>query len=162
MLKNKNNDQLAIDKLWMQKSLNLARHAEALGEVPVGAVLVLDNECIGEGWNQPITSRDPSSHAEIVALRQAARKADNYRLPETTLYVTLEPCPMCAGALVHARVQRVVFGTTDPKSGASGSVFNILNSDRLNHRIDITHGILQDECGHLLQTFFKQKRRGNP
>jgi tRNA(adenine34) deaminase len=156
------NGQLAIDKKGMQQALDLARHAEALGEIPVGAVLVLDNDCIGEGWNQPIASRDPSSHAEIVALRQAARKADNYRLPETTLYVTLEPCPMCAGALVHARVQRVVFGTTDPNSGAGGSVFNILNSDRLNHRIDITGGILQDECSHLLQTFFKQKSVGNP
>ena len=156
------NGQLAIDKKWMQQALDLAHHAETLGEVPVGAVLVHENECIGEGWNQPVVSRDPSSHAEIVALRQAARNADNYRLPETTLYVTLEPCPMCAGALVHARVRRVVFGAVDPNSGAGGSVFNILNSDRLNHRIAISSGILQDECSHLLQTFFKQKRGCNP
>jgi tRNA(adenine34) deaminase len=152
---------MSTDNHWMQRALELARHAKEIGEVPIGAVIILKGECIGEGWNQPIASRDPSGHAEIVALRNAARQVDNYRLPDSTLYVTLEPCPMCAGALVHARVQRVVFGALDPKSGAGGSVFNLLNSDQLNHRVAITQGILQDECSHLLQTFFKQKREDN-
>jgi tRNA(adenine34) deaminase len=154
-------EQLTIDELWMQKALDHARHAKALGEVPVGAVIIHNDECIGEGWNQPIASRDPSAHAEIVALRNAARQVNNYRLPGSTLYVTLEPCTMCAGALVLARVQRVVFGALDPKSGAGGSVFTILNSEQLNHRINTTQGVLQDECSHLLQAFFKQKRKDN-
>ena len=155
-------EQLSIDELWMQKALTLARQAEALGEVPVGAVLVFEKECIGEGWNQPITARDPTGHAEIVALRHAARKIDNYRLPDATFYVTLEPCPMCAGAIIHARIQRVVFGALDPKSGAGGSVFNILDSHQLNHRGMITRGILQNECSSLLQAFFKDRRTNKP
>ena len=146
------------DIKWMQRALELARHAESLGEVPVGAVLVLKNEIIAEGWNQPISSHDPSAHAEMVVLREAGKKIRNYRLCDTTLYVTLEPCVMCAGAIVHARVGRVVFGAEDPKAGAAGSVFQILNSDRLNHQCEITMGVMQDECAGLLQEFFRKKR----
>jgi len=146
------------DIKWMQRALELARHAESLGEVPVGAVLVLKNEIIAEGWNQPISSNDPSAHAEMVTLREAGKKIKNYRLCDTTLYVTLEPCVMCAGALVHARIARVVFGAEDPKAGAAGSVFQILNSDRLNHQCEITMGVMQDECAGLLQEFFRKKR----
>ncbi len=142
----------------MQKALECAHKAESLGEVPVGAVLVLNNEILAEGWNQPISSHDPSAHAEMIALREAGKKINNYRLCDTTLYVTLEPCVMCAGAIVHARVGRVVFGADDPKTGAAGSVFQILNSDRLNHQCEITCGILRDECAAMLQDFFKQRR----
>ncbi len=148
----------SIDEFWMQRALELARNAEALGEVPVGAVLVLNNECIAEGWNQPISSHDPSAHAEMMALRSAGEKIKNYRLCDTTLYVTLEPCVMCAGALVHARIARTVFGTEDPKAGAAGSVFQILNSDRLNHQCAITSGVLKDECAGMLHEFFRKRR----
>ena len=146
------------DQHWMQHALLLAARAEAAGEVPVGAVLVNDGVCIAEGWNQPIARHDPTAHAEIVALRQASKAANNYRLPGTTLYVTLEPCPMCAGALVHARVKRIVIGTMDPRTGAAGSVFNILDSAKLNHRVEICHGVLQEECAKLLRNFFVEKR----
>lgn len=149
------------DVHWMQRALELARQAEAQGEVPVGAVLVLNDEIIAEGWNQPISSHDPSAHAEMVVLRAAGEKIENYRLCDTTLYVTLEPCVMCAGAIVHARVGRVVFGAEDPKAGAAGSVFQILNSDRLNHQCEITSGILKDECAELLQEFFRKRRNLN-
>ena len=142
----------------MQKALECAHKAESLGEVPVGAVLVLNNEIIAEGWNQPISTNDPSAHAEMVALRETGKKIRNYRLCDTTLYVTLEPCVMCAGAIVHARVGRVVFGTEDPKAGAAGSVFQLLQSDRLNHQCEITSGVLQTECAELLQEFFRKKR----
>ena len=117
------------DFLFMQTALQLAEKAETVGEVPVGAVLVLDDKIVGEGWNQPIGSHDPTAHAEIMAIRDAANRLDNYRLPDTTLYVTLEPCPMCAGAIVHARIKHVVFAATDPRSGAAGSVFDLLPSD---------------------------------
>ena len=127
--------------------------------MPVGAVLVKDNQLIAEGWNQPISSNDPSAHAEVVALRAAAQALNNYRLVDTTLYITLEPCAMCAGALMHARVKRVVFGASDPRTGAAGSVFNILNSTELNHIIDIQQGVLQQECSALLTRFFKNKRK---
>lgn len=136
----------------------LARHAESIGEVPVGAVLVRAGECIAEGWNQPVSRSDVSAHAEIVTLRAAGEKLQNYRLPDTTLYVTLEPCVMCAGSLIHARVKRLVYATTDLKSGAAGSVFDILGSDRLNHRIEVAGGVLQDECAALLRSFFQQRR----
>ncbi|HBE93556.1 MAG TPA: tRNA adenosine(34) deaminase TadA [Gammaproteobacteria bacterium] len=143
----------------MQRALELARTAGEQGEVPVGAVLVnQDNEPIGEGWNQPIGLHDPTAHAEIQALRAAALKQQNYRLPGTTLYVTLEPCPMCAGALVHARVQRVVMGTTDPRTGSAGSVFNLLDSSKLNHRISTDTGILGDICAAMLRDFFSKRR----
>jgi tRNA(adenine34) deaminase len=144
---------------WMQHALALAERAEAEGEVPVGAVLVKDGEMIGEGWNRPIGSSDPSAHAEIQALRDGGRRVGNYRLPYTTLYVTLEPCPMCAGALVHARVSRVVFGAYDPKSGAAGSVFNLLPPDgRFNHSMECSGGVLQDECSAMLRDFFVRRR----
>jgi len=147
------------DEYWMRKALQLAQHAESLGEVPVGAVLVKDNQLVAEGWNQPITSQDPTAHAEIVALRQAGRQLENYRIVDTVLYVTLEPCVMCAGALIHARVKRVVYGASDPKAGADESVFHLLQDDRLNHRIDVTGGILAEECSQMLSQFFQAKRK---
>jgi tRNA(adenine34) deaminase len=147
------------DLKWMQHALDLAKRAESEDEVPVGAVLVRDGEVIGEGWNRPISSSDPSAHAEIQALRDGGGRVGNYRLPDTTLYVTLEPCPMCAGALVHARVARVVFGAYDPKGGAAGSVFNLLPPDgRFNHSMECSGGVLQDECGELLREFFVRRR----
>ena len=144
---------------WMRCALDLAMRAEAEGEVPVGALVVLNGEIIGAGWNQPISSHDPTAHAEIVALRAAATKLGNYRLSGATLYVTLEPCPMCAGAMVHARVARVVFGAADPLAGAAGSVFNLLESSALNHRVQLERGVLAEECGIRLKAFF-QARRG--
>lgn len=148
----------ALDQFWMQRALELAQQAEASGEVPVGAVLVLDEQNIGEGWNQPIASHDPSAHAEMIALRQAAQRLGNYRLPGATLYVTLEPCVMCAGAMIHARLKRVVFGAYDPKTGAAGSVFDILNSDKHNHKVEVCGGVMADQCGQLLSQFFQAKR----
>lgn len=147
------------DIAWMEHALRLAHRAEEQGEVPVGAVLVRDGEVIGEGWNRPISAHDPTAHAEIQALRDAAAKVGNYRLPDSTLYVTLEPCPMCAGALVHARVRRVVFGAADPRSGAAGSVFELLRAPQLNHQAEVEGGVLAEVCGDLLKTFFRQRRR---
>ena len=149
---------LETDLIYMQRAIELARHAEAEGEVPVGALIVYDDKIIAEGWNTPITGNDPTAHAEIKALRAAADTIKNYRLLDTTLYVTLEPCVMCAGAIIHARVKRVVFGATDPKTGAAGSVFDVLNTDRLNHHVDILQGVLAEECSALLSEFFKAKR----
>ncbi len=151
--------QTEQDIKWMQHAIKLAKHAESIDEVPVGAVLVKDNQLIAEGWNQPITSNDPTAHAEMVALRAAAQTLANYRLVNTTLYITLEPCSMCAGALIHARVKRVVFGATDLRTGAAGSVFNILNTTKLNHTIDIQQNVLAQECSELLTNFFKNKRK---
>ena len=146
----------------MRRALELARHAEASeDEVPVGAVLVRGDEVLGEGWNRTIGGCDPTAHAEIVALRAAGQRVRNYRLPGTTLYVTLEPCAMCAMALVHARVQRVVYAAADPKTGAAGSVFDILGSDRHNHRIEVAAGVLAVEAGSLLSDYFRAKR-GKP
>lgn len=148
-----------LDEHWMRRALALAERAAAEGEVPVGAVLVRDGGIIGEGWNCPIGSRDPTAHAEIRALRDAAARVANYRLPESVLYVTLEPCVMCAGALVHGRVARVVYGAADPKSGAAGSVFSLLPSEQgFNHRVEVAGGLLADECGELLRAFFKARR----
>lgn len=147
------------DEDWIRRALALAARAAARGEVPVGALLVKDSEVIGEGWNSPIGENDPSAHAEILALRDAGRRLGNYRLPGTRLYVTLEPCPMCAGAVVQARVERVVFGAADPKGGACGSVFDLLPSDeRFNHRTECSGGVLQEECGRLLRDFFRERR----
>jgi tRNA(adenine34) deaminase len=146
------------DIYWLQHALQLAKQAETAGEVPVGAVLVLDDQIISEGWNRPITTCDPTAHAEIIALREGAKQLNNYRLLNTTLYVTLEPCAMCASAIVHARVQRVVFGAYDPRAGAAGSVFNIFAAKQLNHQVNYTGGILTDECSTLLKNFFQQKR----
>ena len=154
----KNLEQRSLDEFWMQRALQLAQRAEAEGEVPIGALLVRDEQVIGEGWNQPITSSDPTSHAEIMALRAAASHINNYRLLNTTLYVTLEPCSMCAGAIIHSRVKCVVYGASDPKGGAAGSVFEILGTDKLNHKVEVTSGILADECGELLKGFFKSRR----
>ena len=151
-------EDVTDDIRFMRRALALARHAEAAGEVPVGAVVVQDGEVIGEGWNQPIRSNDPSAHAEMVALRAAATRNKNYRLPGTTLYVTLEPCVMCAGAIVHARIARVVYGATDPKAGAAGSVFQLLNSPALNHRAEVSGGVLGEESSELLKAFFQSRR----
>ena len=139
--------------------MDLAKHAQSIGEIPVGAIVVQDNKVIGEGWNQSITNHDPTAHAEIIALRNAAKKIGNYRLCDTTLYVTLEPCSMCAGAMIHARIKRLVYGANDPKTGAAGTVFNLLNHENLNHKVSCTSGVRADECGQLLSLFFK-KRRG--
>ncbi|MCU7937572.1 MAG: tRNA adenosine(34) deaminase TadA [Candidatus Thiodiazotropha sp. (ex Dulcina madagascariensis)] len=152
-------DSEQTDRRCMQHALRLAQQAEIEGEVPVGAVLVMQGEVIGQGWNQPIGRQDPTAHAEIIALRDAATRVGNYRLPDTTLYVTLEPCPMCAGAIVHARVARVVFAAPDPKSGAAGSVFDLLPTDgRFNHRVVVDGGVLQARSTELLRNFFRQKR----
>lgn len=142
----------------MQRALELARQAEAAGEVPVGAVIVKDGAIVAEGWNQPIGACDPTAHAEIVALRAAGQALETYRLTGTTLYVTLEPCAMCASAMVHARVQRLVFAATDPRAGAAGSVFNIVQHPALNHRIECTAGVMADECSALLREFFVARR----
>ncbi len=142
----------------MKRALDLARYAEAAGEVPVGALVVLNDEVIGEGWNQPIVSYDPTAHAEMVAMRAAAARMKNYRLTGATLYVTLEPCAMCAGAMVHARIARVVYGAADPKAGAAGSVFNLLESTALNHQAQVTGGVLAEECGAVLRKFFEARR----
>ncbi len=148
------------DVYWMNKALELAQKAGDSDEVPIGSVLISENnQCIGEGWNQPISTDDPTAHAEILALRDAAKRLNNYRLPDTTLYVTLEPCPMCAGAIVQARIRRVVIATPDPRTGSAGSVFNLLNSPHLNHRVAVTTGVLQQECSSLLKTFFLDKRK---
>ncbi|MDH3310270.1 MAG: tRNA adenosine(34) deaminase TadA [Gammaproteobacteria bacterium] len=148
----------AGDEAFMRRALELAQHAEEAGEVPVGALVVLNDDIIGEGWNQPIVAHDPTAHAEIVALRAAAVRIKNYRLSGATLYVTLEPCAMCAGAIVQARITRVVYGAADPKAGAAGSVFNLLESPSLNHRAQITGGILARDCGENLKSFFQARR----
>ncbi|MFO1372476.1 MAG: tRNA adenosine(34) deaminase TadA [Candidatus Competibacteraceae bacterium] len=146
------------DRYWMRQALVLAQCAAASGEVPVGAVLVLADERVGEGWNQPIGAHDPTAHAEMVTLRAAAARLGNYRLVASTLYVTLEPCPMCAGAIVHARVARVVFGAADPRTGAAGTVFNLLQAAPLNHRAEVTGGVLAEQCAALLREFFRARR----
>lgn len=148
------------DASYMRRALELARSAELAGEVPVGAVLVLEGVVIGEGWNRPISSCDPSSHAEIEALRAGARQTGNYRLAGSTLYVTMEPCPMCAGAMIHARVARVVYGTPDLRAGATGTVIDVLGGAAANHRVSVTGGVLADECRELLQAFFRSRRGG--
>lgn len=146
------------DRDFMREALALAAQGAALGEVPVGAVLVQDGEIIGRGFNQPVLRNDPTAHAEIMALRDAAGRVGNYRLPGSTLYVTLEPCVMCTGAIMHARVARVVFGARDPKTGSAGSVVDLYGESRLNHHADIEGGVLADECGSLLSSFFAARR----
>ena len=142
----------------MQRALELADAAALMGEVPVGAVIIHEEQVIALGYNQPIVSKDPTAHAEIVALREAARLLDNYRLDDTTLYVTLEPCPMCASAIVHARVRRVVFGAWDPKGGGAGSIVDIFALREINHRVDVFGGVLMDECAARLTKFFQARR----
>lgn len=151
-------ERLEKDKKWMCRALELARLAESQGEVPVGAVLVQDDVLIAEGWNQTIQTHDPSAHAEIVALRNAGKKLQNYRLPGLTLYVTLEPCPMCAGALVHSRISRLVIATEDPRTGAAGSMMNLAQHPELNHHIEVEFGVLRKEASDLIKRFFKEKR----
>ncbi len=146
------------DQQCMQAAFELAREAGAAGEVPVGAVVVLDGEIVGHGANAPIANHDPTAHAEIQALRDAASNVGNYRLTGSTLYVTLEPCAMCAGAMVHARVARLVYGCSDPKTGAAGSVFDLVQTDELNHRLEVVSGVLEDESRELLQAFFRARR----
>ncbi|WP_028389526.1 tRNA adenosine(34) deaminase TadA [Legionella fairfieldensis] len=147
------------DSFWMRQAYELALKAQEQGEVPVGAVLVAaDNQLLGRGWNQVMQIKDPSAHAELIAIREAALRLQNYRLPDTTLYVTLEPCAMCAGTLVHARIQRLVFATRDFKAGAAGSVYNLLQGYPLNHQVQIDEGIMQKDCAELLADFFKNRR----
>jgi len=149
---------MQTDEFWMAHALTLAKHAEQQGEVPVGAVIVENDRIIGEGWNQPISSHDPTAHAEILAIRNACQHKENYRLPGATLYVTLEPCLMCAGAIVHTRIARVVYATKEPKMGASGSCFDVFNTQQLNHFVHSEHGVLAAQSSALLQNFFKTKR----
>ena len=149
------------DDRWMREALSLAERAASEGEVPVGAVLVRGDELIAQGWNRPIARHDCTAHAEIVALREGGRRLGNYRLPGLTLYVTLEPCLMCVGAIIHARLSRVVYGASDPKTGAVQSVFQLLRSPLHNHRPELTVGVLESECAALLQSFFRERRTGN-
>lgn len=146
------------DEDWMRHALRLAQRAEAQGEVPIGALLVQDNRCIAEGWNQPIQNHDPTAHAEIQVLRHAGRVLQNYRLIDTTLYVTLEPCVMCMGAIAHARVSRLVFGAYDPKRGAVCHALQLTNAPFLNHKIDWLGGVLEKSCAETLTSFFKARR----
>ncbi|MCW0201592.1 MAG: tRNA adenosine(34) deaminase TadA [Rhodanobacter thiooxydans] len=147
------------DLVFMNEALALAREAGALGEVPVGAVVVCDGEIVGRGYNRPIMANDPTAHAEVMALRAAGQALDNYRMPGCTLYVTLEPCAMCSGAIQHARIARVVFGARDPKTGACGSVTDLFAEARLNHHATVESGLLEAECGRLLSDFFSARRR---
>src|SRR5512133_1336387 len=150
----------ASDELWMEEALREARRAEAMGEVPVGAVIVCDGKIVGRSGNRNLADNDPTGHAEILALRQAGAAVGNHRLLDCDIYVTIEPCAMCAGALVHARIKRVVYGADDIKAGAAGSVMDLLHHVRLNHRPEVTRGILASRCMDLLQAFFRRKREG--
>lgn len=152
-------DFIQQDLLWMGQALLLAKKAGDAGEVPIGAVIVKDGEVIGRGWNQNISLNDPSAHAEIMAMRDAGESVGNYRLPGCDLYVTLEPCPMCAGAMIHARFDRIVFAATDPKSGAAGGKFDLLGDPAHNHAPTVEGGCLEEQCSELLKSFFKQRRK---
>ena len=147
------------DEEFMRAALALARQAAQEGEVPVGAVVVKDGAVIGRGYNRPVSRHDPAGHAEIVALRDAAQALRNYRLRDCALYVTLEPCAMCAGAIIHARIGRLVYGAPDPKTGACGSVVNLFGEERLNHHAQVTGGVLAEDAGRLLQEFFAARRQ---
>jgi len=147
------------DIYFMQRAFELAQQAEQINEIPVGAVVVYQGNIIGEGFNQSILLNDPSAHAEMIAIRQAGKHLHNYRLLDCTLYVTLEPCPMCAGLLVHSRVSRLVFASSDLKTGAAGSTFNLVSNEQLNHQIMVTKGIMKEQCSQLLSTFFKRRRK---
>jgi len=151
-------DRADADERYMRQALALAARAEAEGEVPVGAVLVVDDRLIASGWNRCIALHDPTAHAELSVLRAAGQALGNYRLPGATLYVTLEPCAMCAGAMVHARIARLVYGAADPKTGAAGSVFDLLRAPQLNHRVEVTGGVLEEACGAILREFFRARR----
>ncbi len=149
---------MSADEGFMRRALELADVAKVMGEVPVGAVVVHEGHVIAMGYNQPIAAKDATAHAEIVAMREAGQLLDNYRLEDTTLYVTLEPCPMCASAIVHARVRRVVFGAWDAKGGGAGSIVNVFTLPQLNHRVDVFGGVLMDECAEKLAAFFRARR----
>ena len=151
---------LDSDAQYMDLALAEARKAEQAQEVPVGAIIVLNEAILGSGFNQPISTNDPTAHAEIVALRKAAETVRNYRLPGATMYCTVEPCMMCAGAIIHARIARLVFGTPDPKAGAAGSIYNVLTDPRLNHRVNVVSGIQENQCAALLREFFAGRRSG--
>ena len=151
-------EQHHLDEKWMAEAVQLASRAEAEGEVPIGAVVVFDNEIIGRGWNRSITTHDPSAHAEIMALREAGQHLKNYRLCNATLYVTLEPCAMCAGAMLHARLSRLVIGAADPKTGATGSVLNVFDGAHVFHQVEVEHGVLNELCAEQLRCFFKRRR----
>lgn len=157
-MRNSSADFSAEDIRWMEYAIQLATKGEVLGEVPVGAVIVKDGAILGEGFNQPISSCDPTAHAEVVALRHAANCVQNYRLVDATIYVTLEPCTMCVGALVHARIARLVFGTTEPKAGAVVSKSQLLDNDYFNHRVEHVNGVLAAQCQHQLSDFFAKRR----
>lgn len=147
-----------FDEVCMQRALELAATAKQHEEVPVGAVVTQEEDIIAEAYNSPISNNDPSAHAEINAIRQAGQRLGNYRLPESTLYVTLEPCSMCAGAIVHARIKRVVIATTEPRAGAAGSVFNLLDNEQLNHSCQVEFGLMQQESASMLKAFFRERR----
>lgn len=149
---------LEVDAQYMDLALAEAKKGEAAGEVPVGAVLIADGLVAGRGFNQPISANDPTAHAEIVAIRDASQRLGNYRLSTATMYCTVEPCMMCAGAMIHARIARLVFGTPDPKAGSAGSIYNVLTDPRLNHRVEVASGIREAECAALLQDFFARRR----
>ena len=151
-------NQAELDHQFMQQAIEQAQLAAVAGEVPVGAVLVRDGQVIAKAFNKPIGNHDPSAHAEMLALREAAKTEENYRLPGSTLYVTLEPCAMCSGAILHARVDRVVFGAPDPKTGAAGSVLDVFSSKQINHQTSVEGGVMSEECGQLLRSFFKERR----
>lgn len=150
--------QVELDQQYMRMAIEQAQLAAQSGEVPVGAVLVKDGQVISKAFNKPIANHDPSAHAEMLALREAALAEENYRIPGSTLYVTLEPCAMCSGAMLHARIDRVVYGASDPKTGAAGSVFDIFASKQINHQTSVEGGIMSEECGQLLRDFFKGRR----
>ena len=153
-------DEMALDdQYWMDRALQLAEQAEQAGEVPVGAVVVRDGQLLGEGWNQPIGRCDPSAHAEIVALRDAAAKIGNYRLPGATLYVTIEPCSMCAGALIHSRISRLVFAAEEPRAGAITSNVRLLDQIHFNHRVSYSGGVREAQARQLMQRFFRERRQ---
>ena len=151
-------NQAELDRQFMCQAIEQAQIAATAGEVPVGAVLVRDGQVIAKAFNRPIGNHDPSAHAEMLALRSAAQAEENYRLPGSTLYVTLEPCAMCSGAILHARVDRVVFGAADPKTGAAGSVLDVFSSKQINHQTSVEGGVMSEECGQLLRSFFKERR----
>jgi tRNA(adenine34) deaminase len=151
----------ASDEFFMGFALNEARLAREADEVPIGAVVVIDNEIVGWGYNQPISSNDPTAHAEIIALRETAQRIGNYRLTDATLYVTIEPCAMCAGAIVNARIKRLVYGAPDLRAGGVDTIFQICTNSSLNHRVEVTSGVLAEEGRDLMQTFFKQRRKIN-
>ncbi len=154
-----NPEDLEKHHKWMKHALMLAERSRDEGEVPVGAIIVKDDELIAEGWNRPIETHDATAHAEIMVIREAGRVLNNYRLPDTRIYVTLEPCTMCAGAIVHARIGHLFFGAPDPRTGTAGSAIDLFSQTYHNHQVDVTGGIMQDECGEILTAFFKARRK---